>query len=66
VNVVESQMSAAVSDPSPLGAAVERLRAGYVEQNPRSAAEHRRARRFLPGGNTRSTLYYEPFPLVFA
>jgi glutamate-1-semialdehyde 2,1-aminomutase len=66
VNVIESQPSAAVSDSSPLGTAVDRLRVEYVEQNPRSAAEHKRARRFLPGGNTRSTLYYAPFPLVFA
>ncbi|ASR35783.1 hypothetical protein BAY61_13085 [Prauserella marina] len=45
--------------------AVGELRAAYSEANPRSAERHERARRSLPGGNTRTTLFYEPFPLVF-
>src|SRR4051812_26354371 len=37
----------------------------YVERNPRSAERHERATKSLPGGNTRSILHFEPFPLAF-
>jgi glutamate-1-semialdehyde 2,1-aminomutase len=37
----------------------------YVERNPRSAARHERAAKSMPGGNTRSILHFEPFPLAF-
>ena len=37
----------------------------YVDRNPLSAARHERAAKSLPGGNTRSILHYEPFPLAF-
>ena len=36
----------------------------YVERNPRSAARHERAAKSMPGGNTRSILHFEPFPLA--
>jgi glutamate-1-semialdehyde 2,1-aminomutase len=34
----------------------------YVDAHPRSRVLHERARRVLPGGNTRSVLHFEPFP----
>lgn len=34
----------------------------YRTTHPNSAAAHERARRVLPGGNTRSVLHFEPFP----
>jgi glutamate-1-semialdehyde 2,1-aminomutase len=37
----------------------------YVDRNPRSAARHERAVKSMPGGNTRSILHFEPFPLAF-
>ncbi|WP_036565032.1 aspartate aminotransferase family protein [Nocardioides halotolerans] len=37
----------------------------YVGRNPRSAARQERAAKSMPGGNTRSILHYEPFPLAF-
>jgi glutamate-1-semialdehyde 2,1-aminomutase len=37
----------------------------YVDRNPRSAARHERAAKVMPGGNTRSILHFEPFPLAF-
>jgi glutamate-1-semialdehyde 2,1-aminomutase len=37
----------------------------YVDRNPRSAARHERAAKSMPGGNTRSILHFEPFPLAF-
>lgn len=38
--------------------------ARYVQANPNSARQLDRAARVMPGGNTRSVLFYEPFPLV--
>jgi glutamate-1-semialdehyde 2,1-aminomutase len=35
----------------------------YVNQNPGSKEAYARARRFLPSGNTRTVLYWPPFPL---
>lgn len=46
---------------SAVGEAVSR----YVARNPISEERHHRATSFLPGGNTRSVLYYKPFPLTF-
>ena len=36
----------------------------YVAANPKSHARHRDAARHLPGGNTRSILFYPPFPVT--
>lgn len=44
---------------------VDRLRRDTADRNPRSRAEHERARAVLPGGNTRTILYHAPFPLTF-
>jgi glutamate-1-semialdehyde 2,1-aminomutase len=35
----------------------------YVQKRPETAAIHNKARQFMPGGNTRTVLYSEPFPL---
>jgi glutamate-1-semialdehyde 2,1-aminomutase len=42
-----------------LDAAIQR----YVERNPTSLDIHKRALDYLPGGNTRTTLYSPPFPV---
>lgn len=36
----------------------------YRDSNPRSAARHEEACKYLPGGNTRTVLHYSPFPLA--
>lgn len=36
----------------------------YIRANPNSARQLEWAARVMPGGNTRSVLFYEPFPLV--
>lgn len=36
----------------------------YTAANPQSAARHHKAKDSLPGGNTRSVMYYEPFPVT--
>lgn len=38
----------------------------FVLANPLSRERHERARQVMPGGNTRSSLFYTPFPLAFA
>ncbi|SCO87619.1 uncharacterized protein FRV6_11746 [Fusarium oxysporum] len=38
----------------------------YSTRNPRSLKAHRDAHSHLPGGNTRSVLHVEPFPLTWA
>jgi len=35
----------------------------YQRRTPRSAALHEEAKKFLPGGDTRSATYFEPYPL---
>ncbi|UPY38199.1 aminotransferase class III-fold pyridoxal phosphate-dependent enzyme [Sediminicoccus sp. KRV36] len=42
--------------------ALAEARAAYVAARPKSAAAYARAREVMPGGNTRSTLHYTPFP----
>ncbi|MCC7482033.1 MAG: aminotransferase class III-fold pyridoxal phosphate-dependent enzyme [Hyphomicrobiales bacterium] len=43
---------------------ISRLRYEFSARNPRSKQAARAAQRALPGGNTRSVLFYEPFPLT--
>lgn len=38
----------------------------FTEANPKSAASYQAACKALPGGNTRTGLYYAPFPLTLA
>ncbi len=49
-----------------LDAAVAEARERYAAARPASAAQHGRARRHMPGGNTRSVLFYTPFPTAMA
>lgn len=44
--------------------ALEEARLRYASANPQSQAADKAAERYLPGGNTRSVLHYEPFPLT--
>lgn len=44
--------------------AIEEAYAKYTSANPKSRAAHEQAARYLPGGNTRAVLYFEPFPLT--
>ncbi len=49
-----------------LAEALAEARAAYVARNPRSAARFAEATLVMPGGNTRSVLHYDPFPLAMA
>lgn len=46
--------------------ALEDLRARYVAANPRSMDADREAEKYLPGGNTRTVLHFDPFPLTMS
>lgn len=44
--------------------AIADARARYASANPLSMAADKSAERFLPGGNTRTVLHFDPFPLT--
>lgn len=44
--------------------AVADAEARYVAANPKSLARFENARRWMPGGNTRTVLHYDPFPVT--
>ena len=45
---------------------LQRARRDYADRRPNSRTWHDRARRVLPGGNTRSVLAFDPFPFRVA
>jgi glutamate-1-semialdehyde 2,1-aminomutase len=47
-----------------LSSALADARMRYADNNPQSKALHEAALQVLPGGNTRSVLHFDPFPLV--
>ena len=47
-----------------LNHAIEDARSRYASANPLSQAADAGAARYLPGGNTRTVLHFEPFPLT--
>lgn len=47
-----------------IDAALASLHERYVASNPQSRAANEKAHAFLPGGNTRSVLHFDPFPLT--
>lgn len=47
-----------------LKSAIEDARTRYASANPLSQAADEKAQRHLPGGNTRTILHYNPFPLT--
>ncbi len=51
---------------SDLNHALAEARESYAATRPRSAEAHGRARAVMPGGNTRSVLFYSPFPTAMA
>ena len=47
-----------------LADALADAKARYTATNPRSLARWESARAVMPGGNTRTVLHYDPFPLT--
>lgn len=58
-------MTMTTTDLTSLQAAVDNAKARYVNANPTSEARHRAATQVMPGGNTRTVLHFDPFPLTF-
>ncbi len=58
-----STMTHSDSDRAALDNAVADARGRYIANNPASLAAHVKARKFMPGGNTRTVLFNDPFPL---
>jgi len=44
--------------------AIEDARSRYASLNPKSQTADKNAERYMPGGNTRAVLHYDPFPLT--
>jgi glutamate-1-semialdehyde 2,1-aminomutase len=59
-------MAVALARNSDLESALAEAEARYVAANPNSRAQHERALKAMPGGNTRTVLFYSPFPLTIA
>jgi glutamate-1-semialdehyde 2,1-aminomutase len=57
-------MNAAPDDVLDIDAALQSAEQRFIAANPLSAARYERACRVFPGGHTRQTLYYAPFPLT--
>lgn len=55
-----------MSRNSSLDAALAEAKQDYSARNPESLARHEAGKTAMPGGNTRTVLYYDPFPLAFA
>src|SRR5215467_9301820 len=49
-----------------LEAAVADVEARYVAANPKSKARFEAAQHTMPGGNTRTVLHYDPFPVALS
>lgn len=49
-----------------VGAALEEAKERFAAVRPRSRAVHERAVRHLPGGNTRTGVFSDPFPIAWA
>jgi glutamate-1-semialdehyde 2,1-aminomutase len=58
-----TELDAPVQAGNPLEASLARAAAAYARANPESARRYQSASIVMPGGNTRSVLYYPPFPL---
>jgi len=47
-----------------LNQAIDDVRSRYASLNPQSEAADKRAEKYFPGGNTRTVLHFDPFPLT--
>lgn len=65
-SILSETQGQARSEAATLGEALAAAAAAFAARNPRSAQQYERAAEVMPGGNTRSVLFYEPFPLAMA
>ncbi len=58
-------MSAAVAQNTDLDQALAGAKARYAKDNPASRGIHETALRSLPGGNSRTGIFFDPFPIAW-
>lgn len=51
-------------NPNFIQRAIDEAKICYRASNPKSLAQHQKAARVLPGGNTRTVLFSDPFPIT--
>lgn len=59
-------MTAQTPPSAALQQAIDDAKDRYRAAHPRSLAQHQKAARVLPGGNTRTVLFSDPFPITLA
>ncbi|WP_432047183.1 aspartate aminotransferase family protein [Streptomyces asiaticus] len=62
---MEKNVMRELSNSTQLSSAIEAAMDRYIRENPDSARRHARALKVMPGGNTRSVLHVDPFPIAF-
>ncbi len=58
-------MTAARSINTDVAEALEEAKANYAKANPKSRGVHSKALKSLPGGNTRTGIFFDPFPIAW-
>jgi glutamate-1-semialdehyde 2,1-aminomutase len=58
-------MTAARSINADVAEALEEAKANYAKAHPKSRAVHQKALASLPGGNTRTGIFFDPFPIAW-
>ena len=58
-------MNVSVAPNADVVQALDEAKAQYAKANPTSSALYTKALATMPGGNTRSGVYFDPFPLMF-
>jgi glutamate-1-semialdehyde 2,1-aminomutase len=58
-------MNITVAPNTEITQALDDAKAAYAKSNPNSAGLHAKAVPSLPGGNTRSGIHFDPFPIMF-
>jgi glutamate-1-semialdehyde 2,1-aminomutase len=58
-------MSVAVAPNADVVEALDEAKENYARRNPNSRAVHEQALKSLPGGNTRTGMFFDPFPVAW-
>jgi len=58
-------MSVAAAPNADVVEALDEAKENYARRNPRSRVVHEEALKSLPGGNTRTGMFFEPFPIAW-
>src|SRR5688572_5255043 len=58
-------MSTAVALNTDVADALTEAKANYAKANPTSRKVHEAAAKSMPGGNTRTGIFFDPFPIVW-